>query len=157
VEVTPRPCGDCDLCCSVMGIIELEKPAATRCPHQCGGCSIYGSHPPTCQSFECLWRQGAFKDEHQPNKLGLIFFSDPDNAKIIHCLVDHERLDCWREPEAMKVISAISGKFVVLIGSQRLIAFATPHSGVVYTAQKSPHLFNGMNLSPLGQALIEKR
>jgi hypothetical protein len=55
---TGRDCGKCSLCCKVMGIGELNKPAATWCSH-CkpgkGGCTIYATRPSECANFNCLW------------------------------------------------------------------------------------------------------
>ena len=41
-----RSCGDCQACCTVVGVQELSKPHWTRCRHQCGvGCAITKSAP----------------------------------------------------------------------------------------------------------------
>ena len=51
-----RSCGDCNLCCKVMVIASLNKPANSWCPHAVkGGCGIYGSHPDDCRTFRCRW------------------------------------------------------------------------------------------------------
>lgn len=52
-----RQCGDCTLCCKVMAIEQLDKPANVWCPH-CNpkrGCAIYANRPDECRSFRCLW------------------------------------------------------------------------------------------------------
>src|SRR5262245_34979797 len=55
---TGRQCGDCSLCCKLLNIDELNKPANTWCQH-CrpgkGGCSIYADRPPDCRTFACGW------------------------------------------------------------------------------------------------------
>ena len=54
---TTRSCGDCELCCTVLRIDELDKPPGRSCVHQTGrGCAIWGAHPPSCKSYVCLWR-----------------------------------------------------------------------------------------------------
>jgi hypothetical protein len=52
-----RECGDCTLCCKVMAIEELAKPASLWCSH-CKpgrGCLIYANRPAECESFSCRW------------------------------------------------------------------------------------------------------
>ena len=57
-QLTGRECGDCSLCCKVLDIDALNKPAGKWCQH-CrpgdGGCSIYQTRPATCRDFACGW------------------------------------------------------------------------------------------------------
>ena len=58
VKITDRSCGECSLCCKLMGVPELKKPANTWCPHcrpGAGGCIVYTSRPATCRGFACEW------------------------------------------------------------------------------------------------------
>ena len=51
-----RSCGICQLCCEVVGIDKIDKPAGERCPDQCvKGCAIYDERPEPCRTFKCLW------------------------------------------------------------------------------------------------------
>lgn len=52
-----KTCGSCNLCCKLLGIGELKKPAGKWCPHvKLGvGCSIYKDRPSSCQEFQCFW------------------------------------------------------------------------------------------------------
>jgi hypothetical protein len=52
-----RACGSCTLCCTVLAIDELQKPACAHCPHELPrtGCGIYAHRPPSCARFQCLW------------------------------------------------------------------------------------------------------
>jgi hypothetical protein len=58
--VPTRTCGTCTLCCKLLAVAELAKPANTWCQH-CptgkGGCSIFESEerPAACKSFRCAW------------------------------------------------------------------------------------------------------
>lgn len=66
-----RPCGDCQACCSIMAVKELQKENYTRCQHQCaGGCGVYQDRPQSCQTFDCWYRAGLVK--HRPDKIGVI-------------------------------------------------------------------------------------
>ena len=52
-----KECGECGLCCKVMAIKELKKPAGMWCFHwQKGiGCTIYETRPQECEDFNCIW------------------------------------------------------------------------------------------------------
>lgn len=74
--VNYRSCGDCQACCTTLGIKELDKPTRTRCPNQGDGCcTIYEDRPPTCRGYECLWRLGILEgdERRRPDNLGVIF------------------------------------------------------------------------------------
>jgi len=67
-----RKCGSCSLCCYVLDIDELNKPANTWCQH-CrpgnGGCDIYADRPPVCRGFVCQWlRDGSVLDYGFPSR-----------------------------------------------------------------------------------------
>jgi len=50
-----RGCDGCTLCCKVLGIPEIDKPAEVLCPH-CAlgqGCTIYATRPADCAEFLC--------------------------------------------------------------------------------------------------------
>ncbi|HEY1600087.1 MAG TPA: hypothetical protein VGG64_10820 [Pirellulales bacterium] len=69
-------CGICTLCCKLVAVEEIEKPVGSWCPHCLlgKGCKIYDARPTECQTWNCLWLQGAFGD--QP---GL----RPDKCKVV--------------------------------------------------------------------------
>jgi hypothetical protein len=70
-----RGCGDCQACCTVVGVQELDKPHWTRCLHQCAsGCAIYEQRPRTCHGYSCLWAAGLLEgdEERRPDRLGII-------------------------------------------------------------------------------------
>jgi hypothetical protein len=55
--VPGRACGTCSLCCKVLGVSELAKPAGQWCTH-CWpgkGCGIYATRPFDCRRFYCEW------------------------------------------------------------------------------------------------------
>lgn len=57
-----RDCGNCSMCCKLLHVIELDKPANQWCEH-CrpgrGGCSIYDTRPHICRNFACGWLMSA--------------------------------------------------------------------------------------------------
>lgn len=52
-----RRCGGCVLCCKLLPIAQLRKPAGKACPHQRTGkgCAIYHERPMECASWACRW------------------------------------------------------------------------------------------------------
>ena len=52
-----KTCGGCTLCCKLVSVEELQKPATRCCDHQIPGtgCGIYGERPLSCQLYQCTW------------------------------------------------------------------------------------------------------
>lgn len=54
-----RRCGDCTLCCKLLPVQELKKPAGTVCQFQRSrkGCTVHGqrAQPATCAFWSCIW------------------------------------------------------------------------------------------------------
>ena len=64
-----RVCGDCSLCCKLLEIDELKKPACVWCAHvkhQHNGCSIYPERPKSCVEFKCLWLLDLVNEDRSP-------------------------------------------------------------------------------------------
>jgi hypothetical protein len=81
-----RSCGSCSLCCKVMGIDELDKPAGAWCQHfKAGvGCCIHGSHPPTCQGFRCMWLiSPTMPDQVRPDRCKVVLTLEGGDANIV--------------------------------------------------------------------------
>ena len=71
-----RPCGACQACCAVVGVVELAKDQWQHCPNQCDqGCAIYEDRPATCSGYYCLWALGWIDgdERRRPDRLGVIF------------------------------------------------------------------------------------
>jgi hypothetical protein len=99
--MTPKTCGDCSLCCTLVAVESLSKPAYTRCAHARGanGCAIHGSHPADCQAFQCGWLDMAsLGEEWRPSRCGFIIRPELD-AKLLCIDVDPGRPEAWREPQ----------------------------------------------------------
>lgn len=67
-----RSCGPCSLCCTILRVDELAKPAGRDCVHQRGpqGCAIHATRPPICRAYRCLWLQGGLEDDERPDATG---------------------------------------------------------------------------------------
>lgn len=88
-----RACGPCTLCCRVLEIQVLDKPAGVLCRHNTGtGCGIYRDRPEVCARWNCLWRRiDALPDGLRPDRSGVMFSLEsrspasdaPDGACIV--------------------------------------------------------------------------
>ena len=73
--VSERSCGSCTVCCRVLEIKALEKPAGILCRHNTGSsCGIYPERPEACARWHCLWRKiGALPEDLRPDRAGVVF------------------------------------------------------------------------------------
>jgi hypothetical protein len=122
-----RQCGDCSLCCKVLGIPELDKPKDQWCPNFLAGtgCRIYTDRPPSCRDFVCRWlTDPAMGPEWKPNVCKLVIDSRP-GLFVVH--VDPAVTRPWgAEPylSALKRLSAqglTKGVVVMAIERRRTI------------------------------------
>jgi hypothetical protein len=105
-----RQCGDCSLCCKVMGVEEIQKPVGKWCQHcKAGrGCLIYDSRPAACRHFACQWLvDGSFGPEWFPKRSKMvprIVMRDGRLALIID--VDREAPGAWERPPYYEQLKA---------------------------------------------------
>ena len=75
VDKSKRTCGTCSMCCKILNIEPLNKPAGIWCK-DCNpgkGCRIYDSRPQVCREFGCGWIIDADVPEWMaPNKSGVV-------------------------------------------------------------------------------------
>jgi hypothetical protein len=77
-----KSCGECTLCCKVMAIETLEKPAGAWCRH-CRpgrGCLM---RPAECRDYACLWLiDNRLGPEWKPSKSKLVLTTSEDGIEI---------------------------------------------------------------------------
>lgn len=101
MPVTDRECGSCSLCCKLVKVDELNKPAGQWCKHclpKAGGCQIHGSHPANCQKFSCVWLTSPdFGDEWYPARCKMVLYvEESQGARRLTLLVDSANPFAWR-------------------------------------------------------------
>lgn len=69
------PCDGCTLCCELLRVPELDKPAGIMCDH-CDGtkCTIHTDRPEVCRKFECVYSR--MDDSHirtRPDNMGIVW------------------------------------------------------------------------------------
>ncbi|HEY4942194.1 MAG TPA: hypothetical protein VII56_12275 [Rhizomicrobium sp.] len=93
-------CGECTMCCKVMAVDELAKPAGRWCGH-CDiakGCKIYESRPGECRTFDCVWRfDAALGPEWRPDTAHFVMAYEI-GGKRLTLRVDPQRPDAWKQP-----------------------------------------------------------
>ncbi len=94
-----RSCGSCSLCCKVLRVDELHKPMGVWCSHfKSGvGCSIHGSHPASCNNYQCLWiLSPTMPDAVRPDRCKVVMSIDDGGRRII-ARADPAYPDAWRQ------------------------------------------------------------
>lgn len=83
-------CGDCTACCTLMAVVELDKPRCVSCKHLDKGCGIYATRPQSCREFECIWLQtqktsAPWPKRLRPDRCGVMFTPTVDpNVMAAH-------------------------------------------------------------------------
>ncbi|MDP3740603.1 MAG: hypothetical protein Q8R02_24665 [Hyphomonadaceae bacterium] len=125
-----RTCEGCTLCCKVLRIDELAKPANQMCIHAtAGGCAIHGSHPETCRVFFCLWIDDrSFGPEWKPDRSHFVM-SRSASGKGLFLNVDIDTPDAWKaEPyySALKRLASgarVGNYIAVSVGARCFAVF----------------------------------
>jgi hypothetical protein len=123
-----RECGDCTLCCKVMAIEQISKPASFWCPH-CKpgrGCQIYPERPGECRSFKCLWLLNERLDERWRPSISKLVLTTSEDGIEVRC--DPGFPDAWRKEPFRGEIQqwAVSGEtrdvtVVVVVGRKMIL------------------------------------
>ncbi len=128
-----RSCGDCTLCCKLLPVVGVDKPANTRCRHQSRkGCAVYGKTgaplgkprmPMECKLWSCRWLVDEdTRDLSRPARSHYVFDvmpdfviaqDGPDGEKIrieaLQVWVDPNHRDAHRDP-ALRAYLAKAGE-----------------------------------------------
>ena len=125
--VAGRSCEGCGMCCNLLRIDSLNKPAGEWCQH-CStrrSCDIHGSHPDACRNFHCGWLTvEALGDEWKPSKSKIIMTAELDGQRMT-AIVDPKLPAAWREAPYYDQLKAWAtaavednGQIVVRIGER---------------------------------------
>lgn len=119
-----RECDGCSMCCKVISIKELDKPAGTWCRH-CStqnSCDIYTTRPDLCRHFICGYI--AFDDlgeEWRPDRAKFVLAIQEAGRMTIH--VDPDFPYAWREEPYHSKLREWAAA-AVLKGSQIVVSVA---------------------------------
>ncbi|CAN5321642.1 hypothetical protein BH10PSE4_BH10PSE4_24620 [soil metagenome] len=93
-----RTCGDCGLCCKLMGVQAIDKAPHAWCGHyrKGAGCAIYDTRPTACASFACYWlRAPNLDDRWRPDRAKFVVHRENAGQSLI-VEVDPASPEAWR-------------------------------------------------------------
>lgn len=145
-----RRCGDCQLCCKLLPVRELSKPANTRCGYQKTGkgCSVYGTlgMPPSCKLWSCRWLvDDQTSDLRRPDRAGYVIDIMPDfvrmrndltleftNIPVLQVWVDPARPEAWKTDDDFRAylnfLGASEGMCALIRNGSADATFVAPPS-----------------------------
>lgn len=101
-----RTCGSCTLCCKIVSVVDLQKPAMTWCQH-CNigrGCRIYEQKPASCVSFDCMWLVNEWiPDSLRPDRCKIVF-EGLYGTKVVLALLNKGNDEAYRQEPAWSLI-----------------------------------------------------
>jgi hypothetical protein len=145
VTASERACGTCGLCCKLVAVEELAKPAHQWCVHFVAGkgCTIYAGRPGECRTFRCLWlMRPQLSDTWRPNRSHIVLYFSHDGSHLI-ANVDPAHPGAWRQSPyydtlrgwsrtgsgaGMNVIVKIGSRVLALL-PDREVNLGTMHEG----------------------------
>jgi hypothetical protein len=96
--VSGRSCGSCSLCCKVVSVAELAKPAGEWCAH-CrpgNGCGIHAIRPFVCRGAYCEWMiSKGLGPEWRPERAKFVLFKTNAGRRLT-AHVDPGYAAAWR-------------------------------------------------------------
>ncbi|MBA4012602.1 MAG: zinc/iron-chelating domain-containing protein [Phenylobacterium sp.] len=131
-----KSCGECGMCCKLLAIQALDKPAGAWCGHfkRAAGCGVYEDRPPACRGFICLWLDSEKLDEAwRPDRAKFLMYTEK-NGRRLNVIVDpsqptaRKREPYYRRLKAMSELAKEGRELVVCIGDRRIVVF--PHEDV---------------------------
>lgn len=88
-----RSCGDCTLCCKLLGVRALDKQPFVYCSH-CTvgtGCRVYQARPEECKDFNCMWLQEKIDEELKPNNCHVVLANLQDDLVKLGIELEDQR------------------------------------------------------------------
>jgi hypothetical protein len=129
-------CADCDGCCRVFEVKEVQKPFGEPCKHLGStvlgpGCRIYADRPQACQNYVCLWLDSQRRKDTErmaenlrPNVCKVVMgwpWGEDRETLFVYPYPSHP--NAWRIPpvsDHLRMILSRGGKIVVVTGKHRI-------------------------------------
>jgi hypothetical protein len=128
-----RRCGTCTLCCKLLAVQELAKPAHTACTHCIAGqgCQIYDARPKQCRLFNCHFLENPkLAEEWRPSKSHIVLVRSPDGQRV-SAQVDPQWPGAWRRKQFYAQLKAWAresvsrpgrlGQVFVIVGKKAIV------------------------------------
>lgn len=114
-EAAPeRTCGDCGMCCKLMGVAAIDKAPHAWCGHfrKGAGCGIYAERPKACADYACYWLKAPNLDDRwRPDRARFVLHRENGGQALV-VEVDPASPDAWRRApfyDAFKTWAAKGG------------------------------------------------
>ncbi len=140
---TPNSCGECGMCCKLLAIEALDKPAGAWCGHFRRGCSIYADRPPACAGFHCVWlKSERLGPEWRPDRAKFVMYTERDDRRL-NVIVDPAHPLAWKREPYYGFIKRMSQRvtdgyeLLVCVGERRIVVF--PHEDIDLGVVKPEH------------------
>jgi len=127
-----KTCGTCSLCCKVLQIEPLAKPAGQWCAHvrKGMGCGVYQDRPTPCRVFTCGWLARDDLDESWKPERCRFLIRDENQLGQLCIDVDPGLPNAWRQDpyysrikQWSKAIWTLSVCVVVYAGDRNIVVF----------------------------------
>lgn len=109
-------CGSCTLCCELLPIPEIKKPASVLCSN-CTinkGCNIYNNRPKSCKNFDCLYLQSDDMDiSLRPNECGVMF--EKVTTKIYFGTESSKNAGSWKDLNVFNYIKSLNDEGITVV------------------------------------------
>lgn len=119
------------MCCKLMAIPALEKPAASWCPKYVmkKGCGDYEGRPQACRAFECLYLTAeGLGDAWRPDRAKFMIWTgreanrliidvDPANPAAWKAQPYYAQIKAWsdrRQPQAFEVAVRVGSRLTIV-------------------------------------------
>jgi hypothetical protein len=168
--VPGRACGSCMLCCQVMGVDELRKPAGVMCSYAVAGkgCTIRKQRPQVCRQFFCGWRIDPNLDSTwKPERCGFVLgislhygammvTVDPARPLAWKTEPYYGRLKQWAErafPENKRIVAMVAGEATVVLPDRDVpLGLLTPEDEIVLSRQGGSYHAERRRRQPAGSS-----
>ncbi len=123
------------MCCELLAVQEINKPANTLCPHcdEGQGCRIYDLRPKQCRLFNCHFLTNPkLREEWRPSRSRIVLVVTPDGQRI-GAYIDPKRPDAWRREPFYSTLKSWArdaltrqeqmGQVLVCIGKRTFVIF----------------------------------
>lgn len=110
--MSKRECGSCSLCCKVLDVPSLYKPAGQWCKHFAAGqgCSIHQLRPRSCREFSCIWlAEDWLGDEWKPSVSKFVMMWEYD-GQCLSILPDPKMPNAWKAEPYYSAFKALADK-----------------------------------------------
>jgi len=84
-------CGECNICCDIFTITELNKDAHVVCKYYDKECKIYSDRPESCRNFTCEYIKRNWNIRLRPDRCGIVVHND--SGKRYHAVRFQDDID----------------------------------------------------------------